>query len=79
MTLPLKSITTAKRRGGNDDVGRFKINPIFFVKPDNVRKNGDQINFELNDVRQNKATISAHMFFDELAIEEVHNHYKAEL
>jgi hypothetical protein len=78
VTIPLKSMTTAKRRGGNDDVGRFKINPIFFVKPDKVRKSGDQIIFDLEDVRQNKATISAHMFFDDLEIEEVHNHYKAE-
>ena len=54
VTLPLKSLTTAKRRGGNDDVGRFKINPIFFVKPDKVRKSGDQINFELKDVRKDK-------------------------
>jgi hypothetical protein len=78
VTVPLKNLTTAKRRGGNDDIGRFKINPIFFVKPDKVRKSGDQINFELKDVRQNKPTISAHMFFDDLAIEEVHNHYKVE-
>jgi hypothetical protein len=78
VTIPLKSMTTAKRRGGNDDVGRFKINPIFFVYPDKVRKSGDQIIFDLEDVRQNKATISAHMFFDDLEIEEVHNHYKAE-
>ena len=78
VTLPLKSIATAKRRGGNDDVGRFKINPIFFLKPDNVRRSGDQINFELKDVRQNKATISAHMFFDKLAIKEVYNRYKVE-
>lgn len=79
VTLPLTGMKTAKRRGGNDDVGRFKINPIFFVKPDKVRKSGGRIIFELNDVRQNKATISAHMFFDELAIEEVLQHYKAEL
>ena len=75
VTLPLASLDTSKRRGGNDDVGRYRIKSIFFVREEDISVQGEMVKFKLESVRQSKPTISAHMFFKLLNIDEVREHY----
>jgi hypothetical protein len=75
VVIALDKLGQAKRRGGNDDVNRYKINSIFFIYArDLVIKNGEAY-FKIDDVYQLKPTISAHMFFRELEIDAVRNKY----
>lgn len=76
--FPLAAMVTAKRRGGNEDIGRFKINPLFFVRADDVEITGDEACFKLNRVKQLRPTISAHMFFKGLEVTKVHDYYRSE-
>lgn len=76
--LPVSEMVTAKRRGGNDDIGRFKINPLFFVHAIDVDVDGDAASFKLTSVKQLRPTISAHMFFKKLRVAEVHEYYGSE-
>ena len=79
VTLPSTMFQTSKKRGGNDDVSRYKINPLFFVRKENVTIKNEEIVFKLSDVRQNKPTISVHLRFKNLDINKVRLHYKLEL
>ena len=72
-------LDTAKKRGGNDDVNRYKINSIFFVYAKNLSIQGDQAHFKIDNVRQLKPTISAHMFFKELSVNKVRARYEMEI
>lgn len=77
--IKTSQLATAKKRGGGAEVSRLKINSIFFVYARNVEFIGEDVSFELSNVKQLKPTISAHMFFKELLVSEVHNYYKSEL
>jgi hypothetical protein len=74
--IKLDRISTAKRRGGNDDINRYKLNSIFFVYRKDTRVEGEYLIFNIANVYQLKPTISAHMFFKELDINEVRKKYE---
>jgi hypothetical protein len=73
--IALDKLGQAKRRGGNDDVNRYKINSIFFIYTRDISIKNGQAYFKIDDVYQLKPTISAHMFFKELEIDAVRIKY----
>jgi len=75
VSIAVDKLNTAKQRGGNDDVNRYKINSIFFVYSKDVIIKNKQAHFQLEDVYQVKPTISAHMFFKKLEISAVRSKY----
>ncbi len=76
--LPSQKLTSSKKRGGNNEISRYKINPLFFVRTSDVRFIGSRAVFELKKVKQLRPTISAHMFFRDLKVQEVHAYYRSE-
>lgn len=79
VSMPRDSLETASARGGDGRVNRYKISSLFFVYARDVRINGDEIQFDLQNVHQLKPTISAHMFFDALDASKVRDYYFLEL
>lgn len=77
--MPADKMATAARRGGDGEISRYKVNPLFFVRVENVKNVGGEIYFRLKDVEQLKPTITAKMFFTDLAIVKVQSHYLREL
>jgi hypothetical protein len=75
VSIAVDKLNTAKQRGGNDDVNRYKINSIFFVYSKDVIIKNKQAYFQIEDVYQVKPTISAHMFFKKLEISAVRSKY----
>lgn len=61
VTLPFDSSKASKGRG-KQTITRYKLNSLFFVKYSDIIIQDDKISFELKNVRQNKATISLHMY-----------------
>ena len=61
--VPLSALKTSRRRGGNSDIGRYKINSLFFIRTADVQIEEEVAKFELNSIKQLRPTISAHMFF----------------
>jgi len=78
VTIPAGRLTTAKARGGSDQVHRYKINPVFFVYASDVVVKHGEAHFRMSAVSQIKPTISAHMFFKNLSIAEAHKYYSTE-
>ncbi len=78
VTMPLASMITAAARGGDGEVNRYKINSLFFVYARDVEINNAEIRFNLNNIKQLKPTISAHMFFDQLEFSDVNRYYSEE-
>lgn len=74
--IPVNLLDTAKQRGGNDDINRYKINSIFFIYAEKLTIRNGIANFHLDDVHQLKPTISAHMFFKNLDINQVRARYE---
>ena len=72
--MPIAQMETAKPRGGNG-ISRYKINPLFFVRAKNVRREGDFATFHLKSVQQLNPTIAAKMLFEGLSYEKVKAHY----
>jgi hypothetical protein len=77
VSLPIeKFYKTAKKRGGTDEVNRYKINPIFFVYAKDVKIEKNMARFQIKKIYQLKPTISAHMYFDKLDIKLVRTEYR---
>jgi hypothetical protein len=77
--LPLNQVTVANARGSNGNTpSRFKFGKIFLVRIEDARKTDSHIFFKLSKVLQVKPTISAHMDFSMLRVEDVKNHYRAD-
>lgn len=72
--MPLTSIKAAAPRGGGG-ISRYKINSLFYIPAKHFRIYGDQVEFSLQHVRQNKPTISAKMDFKGINFDEVRNYY----
>lgn len=78
--IPFSKIESAYARGSNGNLlSRFKFGKVYFVRVENSRKVGSDLYFKLDQVRQTKPTISAHMLFKKLRVSEVHEHYKPEI
>lgn len=74
VSIPLSSLVVAQPRGGHG-ISRYKINPLFFVRAENVSVTGGQVVFPLDAVRQLNPTIAGKMFFEDLYYSEIKSHY----
>lgn len=74
VSIEVTKLKIAKARG-SDEASRYKLDPIFFVRFEDVTIQGTTAKFDLKSVRQNKATIAGKMFFDDLVAEQVKSHY----
>jgi hypothetical protein len=75
----LDRLVAVGARGGDGTINRFKIHPLFFVYASDVRIAGNIAEFDMRDIRQLNPTVSAHMFFRDLNVDDVIQHYAAEL
>jgi hypothetical protein len=78
VSVPLRSVATASQRGGDDEISRYKLNSLFFVRVENAKNVDGTLYFKLEDVKQLKPTIAAKMFFTNLEVAKVHAHYSSE-
>jgi hypothetical protein len=72
--IPSEKLKSAKARGGNN-VSRFKISALFFVRFKNIFIDGKNASFNIKDVRQLNPSITAKMNFKKLDIKHVSEHY----
>lgn len=74
VSIPLIQLDTAGPRGGVG-ISRYKINSLFFVRSSKVEIDDKHVVFDIKDVLQNRPTITAKMFFDNLSFNDVKNYY----
>jgi hypothetical protein len=74
VTMPLSSFKQSKARGG-DNISRFKISPLFFVRSEDVNTTKGNVTFKLEAVKQNIPDITAKIDFRNLDISEVKKFY----
>lgn len=77
--FPVSKMKTAAKRGGNGEVNRWKINSLFFIYASKAKIVGDNLEFNLRDVRQLKPTVSAHMDFQMLNVDEIAKFYESSI
>jgi len=75
VTIPIKNLKTSKARGGNNNISRYKISPIFFVRKKNVKISGNVLECQFNDIKQLNPTITAKVFFKNLDYFDVKKYY----
>lgn len=74
VTIPSGTVKAVAPRGGTG-VNRYKLHPLFFVYSRDVELRNDILKFEMRSVKQLNPTISAHMFFDVLDVNDVKEFY----
>lgn len=74
VTIPGSAVKAVAPRGGTG-INRYKLHPLFFVYARDAELQNGNLKFEMRSVKQLNPTISAHMFFDELEINEVREYY----
>ena len=74
VTLPLATLKTSKARG-NSNISRYKIDPFFFIRKNEVKINGDFAQFSLHSIRQLNPSITAKMKFEGLDIRDIQKFY----
>jgi hypothetical protein len=74
VTMPLSSFKQSKARGG-DNISRFKISPLFFVRSEDVNTTKGNVTFKLEAVKQNIPDITAKIDFRNLDVSEVKKFY----
>lgn len=74
ISIPYASLNAIAPRGGTG-ISRYKIHPLFFVRAADVDISMSDARFKLSHVRQLKPTISAHMYFTSLDVNDVRTHY----
>jgi len=74
VTMPLSSFKQSKARGG-EQISRFKISPLFFVRSEDVKDTKGQVTFKLDAVKQNIPDITAKINFKNLEVSEVKKYY----
>lgn len=72
--ISYSQLKPAKPRGGKG-ITRYKINPLFFIRAENCRVNGEIAEFDLGKVRQLRPTIASKYNFANLNYFEVKKHY----
>ena len=76
VTINKKELTARKERGGNKRISGYKINPLFFIYLVNCKEMGENLIFDLSDVKQLKPTISAKIFFKNLRYLDLKSFYE---
>ena len=74
VTMPLLSLKQSKARGG-ENISRFKISPLFFVRSEDIENTRSNVTFKINAVKQNIPDITAKINFKNLDVSEVKNFY----
>jgi hypothetical protein len=74
VTVSTSRLTPAVERGGNK-ISRYKISPLFFVRPSEIKFHGNKATFDLNAVEQLNPSITAKMKFKGLKVDEVSKFY----
>ena len=74
VTIPLATLKTSKARG-NSNISRYKIDPFFFIRKNEVKINGDFAQFSLHSIRQLNPSITAKMKFEGLVIRDIQKFY----
>jgi hypothetical protein len=74
VTMPLSSFKQSKARGG-ENISRFKISPLFFVRSADVENTKGTVTFKLDAVKQNIPDITAKINFKNLQVSEVKKFY----
>jgi hypothetical protein len=74
VTMPLSSFKQSKARGG-ENISRFKISPLFFVRSADVETTKGIVTFKLDAVKQNIPDITAKINFKNLEVSEVKKFY----
>ncbi|EDX53709.1 hypothetical protein UUR9_0623 [Ureaplasma urealyticum serovar 9 str. ATCC 33175] len=77
VTISMHKLIERKKRGGNEEISGYKINPIFFIYTEDCKidKNNDLVLFDIKKVRQLNPTITAKMFFNNLKYSNVKEYY----
>jgi hypothetical protein len=78
VSINANRLTPVKPRGGTG-VSRYKINPLFFVRADDVTNVNGVVLFNLDKVQQLNPCITAKLFFKNLEYQHVVEHYKEDL
>jgi hypothetical protein len=74
VTMPLSSFKQSKARGG-EEISRFKISPLFFIRSEDVVNARSEVTFKLDAVKQNIPDITAKINFKNLEVSAVKNFY----
>lgn len=74
VTMPLSSFKQSKARGG-ENISRFKISPLFFIRSEDVENTKSTVTFKLGVVKQNIPDITAKIKFENLEVSEVKEFY----
>ena len=74
VNMPLSSFKQSKERGG-ENISRFKISPLFFVRSKDVKNTEGQVQFKISDVEQNIPGITTKIDFKKLQVSEVKEFY----
>lgn len=74
VTMPLLSFKQSKARGG-ENISRFKISPLFFVRSEDIENTKGNVTFKIDDVKQNIPDITAKINFKNLDVSEVKKFY----
>ena len=74
VTMPLSSFKQSKARGG-ENISRFKISPLFFIRSEDVENTKSTVIFKLGVVKQNIPDITAKIKFENLEVSEVKEFY----
>lgn len=75
VTMPLLSFKQSKARGG-ENISRFKISPLFFVRSEDIENTKGKVTFKIDDVKQNIPDITAKINFKNLDVSEVKKFYR---
>jgi hypothetical protein len=74
VTMSLSSFKQSKARGG-EEISRFKISPLFFIRSEDVVNTKSEVTFKLDAVKQNIPDITAKINFKNLDVSAVKNFY----
>lgn len=74
VTMPLLSFKQSKARGG-ENISRFKISPLFFVRSEHIENTKGNVIFKIDDVKQNIPDITAKINFKNLDVSKVKKFY----
>jgi len=74
VSMPLSSFKQSKARGG-ENISRFKISPLFFVRSEDVENTKGTVTFKLDAVKQNIPDITTKINFKNLDVSKVKKFY----
>jgi hypothetical protein len=72
--MPLSSFKQSKARGG-ENISRFKLSPLFFIRSEDVENTESTVKFKLEAVKQNIPDITTKINFKNLDVSKVKKFY----